>query len=135
LAFFDAAKAGKASYFHCRIGSDRTGYWGLLIEGMLGISPKDCSIDFELTGFARNVTSGDRERNNTGYLFYQGMEGSSSSSWGGGSSQPGFMQEENGVPKFEGSTLQEKITNYLVNQVGIDSAAIEEFKSLVLEDI
>ena len=137
LAFFDAAKAGKASYFHCRIGSDRTGYWGLLIEGMLGISPKDCSIDFELTGFARNVTSGDRERNNTGYLFYQGMEGSpSSGSWGGGgSSQPGFMQEENGVPKFEGSTLQEKITNYLVNQVGIDSAAIEEFKSLVLEDI
>ena len=137
LAFFDAAKTGKASYFHCRIGSDRTGYWGLLIEGMLGISPKDCSIDFELTGFARNVTSGDRERNNTGYLFYQGMEGSpSSGSWGGGgSSQPGFMQEENGVPKFEGSTLQEKITNYLVNQVGIDSAAIEEFKSLVLEDI
>lgn len=135
LAFFDAAKTGKASYFHCRIGSDRTGYWGLLIEGMLGISPKDCSIDFELTGFARNVTSGDRERNNTGYLFYQGMEGSTSSSWGGGSSQPGFMQEENGVPVFEGSTLQEKITNYLVNQVGIDSAAIEEFKSLVLEDI
>ena len=135
LAFFDAAKAGKASYFHCRIGSDRTGYWGLLIEGMLGISAKDCSIDFELTGFAKNVTSGDRPRNATNYLFYQGMEGSSSSSWGGGSSQPGFMQEENGVPVFEGSTLQEKITNYLVNQVGIDSAAIEEFKSLVLEDI
>ena len=135
LAFFDAAKAGKASYFHCRIGSDRTGYWGLLIEGMLGISPKDCSIDFELTGFAGNVTSGDRPRNATNYLFYQGMEGSSSSSWGGGSSQPGFMQEENGVPKFEGSTLQEKITNYLVNQVGIDRADIEEFKSLVLEDI
>ena len=45
------------------------------------------------------------------------------------------MQEEDGVPVFEGSTLQEKITNYLVNQVGIDSAAIEEFKSLVLEDI
>ena len=135
LAFFNAAKAGKASYFHCRIGSDRTGYWGLLIEGMLGISAKDCSIDFELTGFAKNVTSGDRPRNATNYLFYQGMEGSSSSSWGGGSSQPGFMQEENGVPVFEGSTLQEKITNYLVNQVGIDSAAIEEFKSLVLEDI
>ena len=135
LAFFDAAKAGKASYFHCRIGSDRTGYWGLLIEGMLGISAKDCSIDFELTGFAKNVTSGDRPRNATNYLFYQGMEGSSSSSWGGGSSQPGFMQEENGVPKFEGSTLQEKITNYLVNQVGIDRADIEEFKSLVLEDI
>ena len=135
LAFFNAAKAGKASYFHCRIGSDRTGYWGLLIEGMLGISAKDCSIDFELTGFAKNVTSGDRPRNATNYLFYQGMEGSSSSSWGGGSSQPGFMQEENGVPKFEGSTLQEKITNYLVNQVGIDRADIEEFKSLVLEDI
>ena len=46
------------------------------------------------------------------------------------------MQVDNdGVPKFEGSTLQEKITNYLVNQVGIDRADIEEFKSLVLEDI
>ena len=134
-AFFAAAKAGKASYFHCRIGSDRTGYWGLLIEGMLGVSPKDCSIDFELTGFAKNVTSGDRERNNIGYLFYQGMEGSSSSGWGGGSSLPGFMQEEDGVPVFEGSTLQEKITNYLINDVGITAEEIEEFKGIVLENI
>lgn len=134
-AFFAAAKAGKASYFHCRIGSDRTGYWGLLIEGLLGVSAKDCSIDFELTSFARNVTSGIRDRNNSSYLFYQGMEGSSSSAWGGGSAQPGFMQEDNGVPKFPGSTLQEKITNYLIDQVGVDPDAIEEFKSIVLEDI
>ena len=124
--FFDAAAAGKASYFHCAIGSDRTGFWGLLIEGLLGVSVKDCSIDFELTGFAGGVTSGDRPRNSTGYLFFQGMENSSSST--------GFK----GFSNYDGNTFQEKVANYVKglsnDEYHFTDETIEAFRNAVLED-
>lgn len=116
--FFDAAAAGKASYFHCAIGSDRTGFWGLLIEGLLGVSVKDCSIDFELTGFAGGVTGGDRPRNNTGYLFFQGMENKSGN----------FK----GFSNYDGDTFQQKVAVY-VRSLGFTDAQIEAFRNAVLE--
>lgn len=113
--FFDAAAAGKASYFHCAIGSDRTGFWGLLIEGLLGVSVKDCSIDFELTSFY-NL----RERTNTGYLFYQGMENTSGS----------FK----GLANYDGANFQQKCVNFVKS---LDSyftdERIEAFRNAVLE--
>ena len=125
--FYDAAAAGKASYFRCAIGSDRTGFWGLLIEGLLGVSVKDCSIDFELTCFAGGVTSGDRPRNSTGYLFFQGMENSSSST--------GFK----GLRNYEGNTFQEKCANYVKSlandQYPFTDEWIETLRNNVLEDI
>lgn len=121
-AFIAAAKAGKASYFHCRIGSDRTGYWGLLIEGLLGVSAKDCSIDFELTSFAKNVTSGNRERNSSGYLFYQGMEDFKKKSY-----YSTYKAED------EATALMKTINRYLVEEVGISQSDIDAFKSIVLE--
>lgn len=110
--FIDAAKAGKASYFHCAIGSDRTGFWGLLIEGLLGVSVKECSIDYELTSFARNVTSGDRTRNSG--LFSDGLTQ---------------------FNKRNGDTLQEKIMDYLVNDLDISQSDIDTFLSIILEDV
>ena len=121
-AFIDAAKAKKASYFHCRIGSDRTGYWGLLIEGLLGVSAKDCSMDFELTSFAKNVTSGNRERNSSGYLFYQGMEDFKKKSY-----YATFKAED------ESTALMKTINKYLVDEVGISQEDIDAFKSIILE--
>lgn len=121
-AFIDAAIAGKASYFHCRIGSDRTGYWGLLIEGLLGVSAKDCSMDFELTSFAKNVTSGNRERNSSGYLFYQGMEDFKKKSY-----YATFKAED------ESTALMKTINQYLVEEVGISQDDIDTFKSIILE--
>ena len=112
--FFDAAAAGKASYFHCAIGSDRTGFWGLLIEGLLGVSIKECSIDYELTSFARNVTSGDRTRNSG--LFSDGIS---------------FFKKQ------DGSTLQEQVENYVKSlsneQYHFTDEAIEAFRNAVLE--
>lgn len=116
--FFDAAAEGKASYFHCAIGSDRTGFWGLLIEGLLGVSVRDCSIDFELTSFAKGVTYGERLRNSTGYLFFQGMENSS-----------GTFK---GLGKYDGATFQEKCANY-VKTLGFTDEQIEAFRNAVLE--
>ncbi len=121
-AFIDAAKTGKASYFHCRIGSDRTGYWGLLVEGLLGVSAKDCSIDFELTSFAKNVTSGNRERNSSGYLFYQGMEDFKKKSY-----YSTYQAED------EATALMKTINHYLVEEVGISQSDIDTFRSIILE--
>ncbi len=111
-AFFQAAAEGKASYFHCRIGSDRTGFWGLLIEGLLGVSLRDCSIDYEITSFAGSMTSGTRTRNSGNF-----------------SSGVSFF-------KNQGSnlTLQEQITKYLTSDaVGITAEEIAAFKEDVLE--
>ena len=121
MAFIDCAKRGKASYFHCYIGSDRTGYWGLVIEGLLGVSAKDCSIDFELTSFANSVTSGNRVR--TSGTYADGMN-----YFKGKSYYSTFAND----PDHQ---LQKTITKYLIDEVGISEADIETFKSLLLEDI
>lgn len=115
-AFFAAAAAGKASYFHCAIGADRTGYWGLLIEGLLGVSASDCSIDYEMTSFASGIT-----QNSWGTI------GTRTRGTGNFSAGLSFF---NG---YAGETLQKKITNFLVNDCNVKSEDIEAFKNNVLE--
>ncbi len=124
-AFIDAAKAGKASYFHCRIGSDRTGYWGLLIEGLLGVSAKECSIDYELTSFANGVTSGNRTRN-TG-LFKDGMDFITGKSY--------YKNPVTTDDYYTDNLLQYAITKYLIDEIDISEADILAFQNAVLEDI
>ena len=119
-AFLDAAKPGtqnyqKASYFHCYIGADRTGYTGLMIEGLLGVSLTDCTIDYELTTFS--TAAGSRPRNG-GQLCYI-------------KDAVTFLNKaENGGT---GTSLQEKITYYFINKLGISEADIENFKNWALE--
>ena len=52
---------GKVTYIHCWVGADRTGTICWMLEGLLGVSSKDCSIDYELTSF-----SGRKARLRTG---------------------------------------------------------------------
>lgn len=119
-AFLDAAKPGtenynKASYFHCYIGADRTGYTGLMIEGLLGVSLTDCTIDYELTTFS--TAAGSRPRNG-GQLCYI-------------NDAVTFLNKEaNGGT---GTSLQEKITYYCINKLGISAEDIENFKTWALE--
>ena len=112
MAFINTVKSGKAVYFHCYSGADRTGYISMLIEGLLGVSEKDCSIDYELTSFCSSV--GDRYRTGkpTDYDFRDGIT---------------FLRA------LPGTTFQNKIETYLVNQVGISQSDINDFKSLMLE--
>lgn len=111
-AIFETAKTGKASYFHCYIGADRTGYFAMLIEGLLGVSEKDCSIDYELTSFSEATELRYRTGMPRDYYFRQGIE---------------FLRGQ------AGGTFQDKIENYLVNTVGISQADIDGFKRIVLE--
>ena len=112
MAFFNTVKSGKAVYFHCFSGADRTGYIAMLIEGLLGVSEKDCSIDYELTSFCESVGGRYRTGLPTDYDFRDGIA---------------FLRG------LQGDTFQNKIENYLVNTVGISKTDIDEFKSRVLE--
>ena len=107
------AISGKSTYFHCRIGADRTGYFAMLIEGLLGVSEKDCSIDYELTCFSDAVGE-KRYRNVSGNNQY-------------------FRQGLNYLRGQNGDTFQDKIENYLVNTVGISQSLINDFKAIILE--
>ena len=51
--------AGKNLYFHCRIGSDRTGTMAYILEGLLGVDEEQRLQDYELSHFSGNV---DRTR-------------------------------------------------------------------------
>ena len=115
-AFFTTAKSGKSTYFHCYVGADRTGYFGMLLEGLLGVSEKDCSIDYELTSFSEAVglrySIGSQGWNAPDYYFREGIT---------------FLRGQSG------DTFQDKIENYLVNTVKINQADIDEFKSILLQ--
>ena len=113
MAFFNTVRLGKAVYYHCYSGADRTGYISMLIEGLLGVSEKDCSIDYELTSFCSSV--GARYR--TGVNDYDFRDGIA------------FLRGQG----QDGDTFQDKIENYLVNTVKIPLEDINEFKNLVLE--
>lgn len=110
-AVFNTAKSGKASYFHCYIGADRTGYIAMLIEGLLGVSEKDCSIDYELTSFSEAAGLRYRTGRPQDYYFRQGIDH---------------------LRKQSGDTFQDKVENY-VKSIGITQDQIDEFKSIVLE--
>ncbi len=121
-AFIDCAIKGKASYFHCYIGSDRTGYTGLMVEGLLGVTANDCSIDYEMTTFASNIT-GDRTRN--------GSKGGDNMYYFGSARTflDGLSYNKQG-----NLTLQQKVINYLVTDLGIEQEEIDAFFDAVLED-
>ena len=111
---FNTVESGNTALFHCYSGADRTGYFAMLIEGLLGVSEKDCSIDYELTSFCDAVGSRYRTGKPTDYVFRQGIA---------------FLRGK-GQP---GDTFQDKIETYLTEEVGFTRTEIENFKSAVLE--
>lgn len=100
---------GDASYIHCKVGADRTGYVCILLEAALGVSPKECSIDYELTSFS---VAGLHPR---GSIFT-------------------VMCREglNYILDYEGSTFQEKAWNILKGY-GVPEDQIHTFVKEMLE--
>ena len=109
MDIFNTLKSDKSVYFHCHIGADRTGYMAMLIEGLLGVSEKDCSIDYELTSFSDAAGSRYRNGEPVWYTFRDGIK---------------YLRD------LPGTTFQNKIENYLVNTVGIKQEDIDDFKSI-----
>lgn len=118
-AFIDVAIIDhKASYFHCAIGADRTGYTGFMLEALLGVSANDCSIDYEMTSFANPIIGGDRLRNGGGMLYYFGEARD-------------FI---NGLNYSSALSLQGKVIKYVNEVLGISMDDINAFLEEVLED-
>jgi len=102
-------KTGKAAYIHCHSGADRTGYVCMMIAGVMGVSAKDCSIDFELTSFS--------------------VVGTRSRSGGGNTLGKDALDY---IYAYKGDTFQQKVYNILIDY-GIKDSQIQELKSIMLE--
>ena len=112
----------KASYFHCQIGSDRTGYTGFMLEAMLGVSANDCSIDYEITTFAGPIigstsSPGSRLRNDTGFNYFKDARNYIS-----------------GLGYSSVLSLQGKVIKYVNEELGISMDDINAYLEEVLED-
>ncbi len=110
----DTVLDGKAVYFHCYVGADRTGIIGVMLEGLLGISEKDSSIDYELTSFSTAVGMRPRDGSQNDHYFTKGLA---------------LLRRQ------IGETFQEKCNNFLTSsKVGVSQAKIDQFKSFILEN-
>lgn len=102
-------ESGDAAYIHCKVGADRTGFVCILLEAALGVSPKECSIDYELTSFS---ISGLHPRNSIFTVMCRdGLDY---------------------ILDYEGSSFQEKAWNILKGY-GVPEDQIQTFVDEMLE--
>ncbi len=100
-------REGRGVYFHCVFGADRTGFFAVLLEGLLGFTLNDLYHDYEFTSFA--APAGNRNKNT--------------------------IQERIAViQKRTGKTLRDKFEDYWLNAVGITAGEVEEFRSIMLHN-
>jgi len=102
-------RSGVATYFHCRIGADRTGAYALLVEGLCGVTLDQFAKDYELTTFSK---SGTREWNQSGFNLLGKLED---------------------INAFPGNTLQQKFFYYMNHELDIPAADLFDFIELMVE--
>ena len=104
----DHFRAGKAVYFHCALGDDRTDLLSFLLEGVLGLTIDQIYKDYELTSFS--AASGAVNRVKTD-----------------------FQDRIDVILALDGTTLRDKFENYFVNSLGVSKDDITYFRSVMLE--
>ena len=83
--------------YHCAVGADRTGAITYLINGLLGVSKEDLRRDYTITNFS--YQSKFRAPVTDAYVEI--------------------------LDNYTGDTLEEKIYNYLVNEVEVPSENLD----------
>ena len=107
----DHIREGKAVYFHCVWGADRTGLTAVLLEGLLGLSQEQMNLEYELTSLS---FAGNRPKSGTpGYGSHQDLIN--------------YIKSH-----YAGATLRDKFDTYWTQEVGITQEQIEEFRSIML---
>ncbi|MBR4595471.1 MAG: tyrosine-protein phosphatase, partial [Bacteroidales bacterium] len=124
IAFiFNCVANNEPVYFHCSLGRDRTGTVSLLILGILGVNEGDISKEYEITQFAPSGYSvSEGEKTQMTRLSGVDYDGAAKFLWEYGKHGDGSYDE-----------FQECVRKYL-NEIGIDDAAIQAFRSAMLED-
>ncbi len=92
-------------YMHCSYGADRSGTIIFLLQGVLGVSEEDMTLEFGLTGL---------------YL----------SEFGTGVQLNGIY---GGLDSIPGDTINEKICRFLLEEVGVPQAQLDSIRSILLE--
>ena len=95
-------------YIHCAVGADRTGSLFGVINGLLGMSEKDMTEEYEMSTVS--FSDGNRTRHEWTWPAYMGQ-----------------------IDKYEGADFNEKIYNYVLS-CGITAEEIETIRSIMLED-
>ena len=91
--------------FHCNIGTDRTGLFAFLINGLLGVSEEDLYRDYLFSNFA-NI-NGSRSLDNIRNKYLSTVFG------------------------CDGETLAEKIENCLLTVAGVPMSEIDAVKMIL----
>ena len=99
-------------YFHCLGGADRSGAFGYLLNGLLGVSYIDLRKDYELTSFSvTNLRPAD-SFNGTSFDAMHRM-----------------MIERYGK---ESGNLQDSIRSFLTDFIGVSDESIEKIKRIMI---
>ena len=101
---------GKAVYYHCAWGADRTGLLTLMLEGILGVDIDQIYKDYELTSFSAAPGATNRLKTS-------------------------FQDRIDVILGYEGETLRDKFENYFINKLGVSADDIAYFREVMLEDI
>ena len=106
-AFFKilADKNNYPLFFHCVIGTDRTGLCAFLLNGLLGVAEEDLYRDYRFSNFG--FIGGERDGHNITHCIEL-------------------------LDRFDGDTLSERIENYLIS-IGVTSAEIESVRNIMIE--
>lgn len=93
--------------FHCNIGTDRTGMFAFLINGLLGVSEEDLYRDYLFSNFGKINNTRTLSNITNNYLAT--------------------------INKYDGDTLSERIENCLIELVGVPQWQLDAIKDILLE--
>lgn len=111
----NSLRQDKPVYFHCAIGSDRTGTMAIILLGALGVPEPDICKDYELSYFAPedwSMTNGVCNRTRT----YKSR----------------YLDAINYLLKIGTGNFRDHVETYLLG-IGVSKADITDFRNLMLE--
>ena len=98
-------RAGRAVYFHCAWGADRTGMLAFLLEGVLGVTSDGIFKDYELTSFS---PAGNRLKS-------------------------ALQDRLNVIQALPGAKMRDRFEYYFLNKLGVSQEDINYFREVMVE--
>lgn len=98
------------AFYHCRIGTDRTGFCSTLLNGLLGLSIEDCYRDYLFSNFGK-------------------IQKTSTIHQTGSDSPDGYIAD---LLAWEGDTLQQKVYNFL-RTIGVSQYTLQSILETMID--